>query len=108
MDDDLLDDVAGLLAALNVAEWLREHRAADILRSPCCVRCGPVDRPVVELRCYDCRTCGRCGEVADYALEAGVCYDCLNGDDGSCDACGGSGGGDDAALRCRHCGGRGA
>lgn len=36
--------------------------------------------------------------------------DCVDDDwcDVECDACGGSGGGDDAALRCLICGGRGA
>jgi hypothetical protein len=51
-------------------------------------------------------------EIAD--TNEGVAYsteiievECTEEDDGECPSCGGSGGGEDAALRCGSCGGSG-
>ena len=74
-----------------------------------CASCGE-DEGLVDGYCMACRVCVECDQVSDAALDDdGYCADCTepDDDDGECAFCGGSGGGDDAALRCPYCRGRG-
>jgi len=75
-----------------------------------CQNCGE-DVGVIDGYCMACRVCVGCDQVSDAALDDdGYCAECNepdDEDDGECAFCGGSGGGDDAALRCPYCRGRG-
>ena len=74
---------------------------------PSCEMCGESDGPLVLDRCETCRTCSHCEDVSPELLDCdGLCKSCATDAGSDCDSCGGSGGGDDAALRCPHCRGR--